>query len=83
MKRPTEQAASLHRQAIAAYQRGNSGEAVRLLRATAAEDPGWAVASNDLGNVLAQSGRLIYHDDAGKLAQGLRAALDKVNVAKA
>ena len=58
MKRPTQKAASLHRQAIAAYQRGNSGEAVRLLRATAAADPGWAVASNDLGNVLAQSGRL-------------------------
>ena len=49
---------SLHQRAIAAFQRGEPEVAVDLLREAVEADPGSAVAANDLGNVLAQLGRV-------------------------
>ena len=48
---------SLHQRAIAAFQRGESEEAVDLLRMAIELDPESAVAANDLGSILAQMGR--------------------------
>ncbi len=48
---------SLHQRAIAAFQRGESESAVELLRRAIEQNPGSAVAANDLGSILAQMGR--------------------------
>ena len=48
---------SLHQRAIAAFQRGESEEAVDLLRRAIDANPESAVAANDLGSILAQMGR--------------------------
>jgi protein O-GlcNAc transferase len=49
---------SLHQRAIAAFQRGESEVAVDLLRKAIEANPESAVAANDLGSVLAQTGRV-------------------------
>ena len=49
---------SLHERGIAAFQRGEPELAVELLRKAVAADPGSAIAANDLGSVLAQTGRV-------------------------
>ena len=49
---------ALHLLGMAALQKGHPGEAVELLRRAVRSDPHFAVASNDLGNLLAQQGRL-------------------------
>ena len=49
---------SLHQRAVAAYQRGERELAAELLGEVVEADPGSAVAANDLGGVLAQTGRV-------------------------
>jgi len=49
---------SLHERAIAAFQRGEAEAAVELLRRAIEVNPESAVATNDLGSMLAQMGRM-------------------------
>ena len=53
-----DQPRALHLLGMAALQEGHPGEAVELLRRAVRSDPHFAMASNDLGNLLALQGML-------------------------
>jgi predicted O-linked N-acetylglucosamine transferase (SPINDLY family) len=53
-----EQPQALHLLGMAALQNGHPGEAMELLRRAVRSDPHFAMASNDLGNLLAIAGLL-------------------------
>jgi len=53
-----DQPQALHLLGMAAYRKGHRGEAAELIRRAVLSDPHFAMASNDLGNLLAQQGLL-------------------------
>jgi predicted O-linked N-acetylglucosamine transferase (SPINDLY family) len=69
-----DQPQALHLLGLAAWQNGHPGEAMELLRRALRSDPHCAVASNDLGNLLAMQG--MFAEAAASYRQAIEEAPD-------